>query len=88
MTGNYMKTPINIIIDSNLKKEASELFANLGLDLSTAVNIFLYQCVLRGEIPFKTEMPPNLNNQYFASKIGTPYNPENKSTSDDDTSKK
>ena len=28
---------------------------------------------MQGKIPFSTEMPPNMNNQYFASKIGTPY---------------
>jgi len=52
-----MTTPTQIRIDSNLKKEANVLFNNLGLDMSSAVNIFLRQCVLKGGIPFTIEMP-------------------------------
>lgn len=50
-------TPTQIRIDAELKKEASELFTYLGLDMSTAVNLFLRQCVLRGGLPFKVEVP-------------------------------
>lgn len=49
--------PTQIRIDSDIKKQASELFSNLGLDMSSAVNLFLHQCVLRGGIPFSVEMP-------------------------------
>ena len=49
--------PTQIRIDSGLKKEASELFSKLGLDMSSAVNIFLKQCVLREGIPFEVSMP-------------------------------
>ena len=49
--------PTQIRIDANIKKDASELFSRLGLDMSGAVNLFLYQCVLRGGIPFAVEMP-------------------------------
>ena len=50
-------TPTQIRIDADIKKAAADLFDNLGLDLSGAVNMFLYQCVLRGGIPFSIEMP-------------------------------
>ena len=33
------------------------LFNDLGLDMSSAVNLFLHQCVLRGGLPFNVEMP-------------------------------
>lgn len=33
------------------------LFNELGLDMSTAVNLFLHQCVLRGGLPFNVEIP-------------------------------
>lgn len=52
-----MTTPTQIRIDSEIKKQASELFSSLGLDMSTAVNLFLYQCVLRGGLPFSVEQP-------------------------------
>ena len=49
--------PTQIRIDADIKKQAMELFSNLGLDMSSAVNMFLHQCVLRGGIPFSVEMP-------------------------------
>ena len=38
--------PTQVRIDENLKKQASELFSQLGMDMSGAMNIFLKQCVL------------------------------------------
>ncbi len=50
-------TPTQIRINSDIKKQATILFEKLGLDMSSAVNIFLYQCVLRGGLPFPVEIP-------------------------------
>lgn len=50
-------TPTQIRIETNTKKQANELFATLGMDMSGAVNIFLNQCILRGGIPFQIEVP-------------------------------
>ena len=49
--------PTQIRIDADIKKQATELFRDLGLDMSSAVNLFLHQCVLRGGLPFSVEMP-------------------------------
>ncbi len=49
--------PTQIRIDSDIKKQANILFSNLGLDMSSAVNIFLRQCVMHGGLPFNVEMP-------------------------------
>ncbi len=43
----------NINIDSELKKSAQELYADLGLDLSTAINLFLKQSLREQKIPFE-----------------------------------
>lgn len=50
-------TPTQVRIDTDVKRQATLLFSNLGLDMSSAVNLFLHQCVLRGGIPFSIEMP-------------------------------
>ena len=50
-------TPTQIRIDADIKKQATDLFNNLGLDMSSAVNLFLHQCILRGGLPFRVEMP-------------------------------
>ena len=49
--------PTQIRIDADIKKQATDLFNALGLDMSGAVNLFLHQCVLRGGLPFSVEMP-------------------------------
>ena len=49
--------PTQIRVDEELKKQATDLFAQLGLDMSSAMNMFLRQCVLRGGIPFSVEIP-------------------------------
>lgn len=46
------KTTTTITIDSNIKAQAQELLADFGLDLSTAINIFLRQTVRENAIPF------------------------------------
>ena len=56
--GDFMATtPTQIRIDADIKKQAMALFNELGLDMSSAVNLFLHQCVLRGGLPFSVEMP-------------------------------
>ena len=47
-----MNSNINIRVDSETKAQAQELFASLGLDMSTAINMFLRHAVAFGGIPF------------------------------------
>lgn len=54
---NMATTPTQIRVDSEIKKEASTIFSALGLDMSSAVNLFLHQCVLHGGLPFSVEIP-------------------------------
>ncbi len=39
-------------VDPDLKKEADALFSDLGMSLSTALNIFLRQSVREQQLPF------------------------------------
>lgn len=43
---------INIRMDEELKKEAEQLFADLGMNMTTAINVFVRQAVNHGGIPF------------------------------------
>jgi DNA-damage-inducible protein J len=43
---------VNIRIDDGLKERADFLFEELGLNMTTAVNIFVRQVVRQGCIPF------------------------------------
>ena len=44
---------LQIRVDSKLRREADELFANAGLDMSSAVRLFLRQSVIRRRLPFE-----------------------------------
>lgn len=46
------KVSTNISIDAETKAQAQVLLADFGMDLSTAVNIFLKQMVYEGSFPF------------------------------------
>ncbi|NLE09064.1 MAG: type II toxin-antitoxin system RelB/DinJ family antitoxin [Dehalococcoidales bacterium] len=45
-------TNISIRMDTELKAQADSLFAELGMNLSTAFNIFVRQALREGKIPF------------------------------------
>lgn len=52
-------TNISIRMDADLKAQADALFEELGMNISTAFNIFVRQALREGRIPFeiKTEKP-------------------------------
>lgn len=47
------KVSTNINLDAELKKNAQMLFADFGMDLTTAVTVFLTQAVREQKIPFE-----------------------------------
>ena len=44
---------ISFRTDPAIKREAKELYADMGMDLSTAINIFLRQSIRENGMPFK-----------------------------------
>ena len=44
---------VNIRVDEELKKQTEILLSDMGLNMSTAVNIFLRQVLRTGGIPFE-----------------------------------
>jgi addiction module RelB/DinJ family antitoxin len=46
------KIRTNINLDEELKQQAQDLFAEFGMDLSTAVTVFLKQSIREGGLPF------------------------------------
>jgi DNA-damage-inducible protein J len=63
-----MNSQTQVRINPVIKKQASELFEALGLDMSSAINMFLHQCILRGGIPFSIEVP-NYNKETIQAMI-------------------
>jgi DNA-damage-inducible protein J len=52
-TGGFAMTQINIRLDDDLKARAETLFGELGMNMTTAITVFLRQSLLRGGIPFE-----------------------------------
>ena len=52
---------LNIRMDAELKKQAEKLFSELGMNMTTAINVFLRQAVRQGSIPFAIKLDvPNV----------------------------
>lgn len=47
---------ISIRMDADLKEQAEALFAELGMNISTAFNIFVRQSLREGKIPFEVSL--------------------------------
>lgn len=52
-----MKQTTSIKLDSDVKQEAQKIFAQLGLTLGEAVNLFLNQVKLNKGLPFEVKIP-------------------------------
>ena len=50
------KENLTVRIDSEIKKQASELFNSLGMDLSTAIAVFFCQAIRYHGIPFEIKL--------------------------------
>lgn len=48
---------IHVNVNSKVKNDASKILNELGLNMSTAINIFLAQVVKRKGIPFEVKEP-------------------------------
>ena len=55
---------IQIRIDDELKREAEALFSDLGLDVPTAIRLFLKQSLIHNGIPFAIARPDDFFNDY------------------------
>ena len=58
----------SIKIDAKTKKEAQELFKDMGMSLTAAINIFLKQAVREQRIPFYVREPKYKEEVYQAMK--------------------
>lgn len=63
ITESNKKTTINIRIDPDDKANARVVFDKLGLDMSTAINMFLKQVVIEQGFPFKPTLSTDKNTE-------------------------
>lgn len=53
------KTSMSIRLDSEVKEQAQQVFSNLGMDMTTAINIFLRQAIQYQGLPFDVRLDEN-----------------------------
>jgi addiction module RelB/DinJ family antitoxin len=53
MPSASVSSNINIRVDSDIKSKAQDVFTALGLDMTSAINIFLRQAIRKNGIPFE-----------------------------------
>ena len=52
MQNARVNTNINIRVENDVKNKAQAVFSALGLDMTSAINIFLRQAIRKNGIPF------------------------------------
>ena len=53
------KTSMSIRLDSKVKEQAQQVFNHLGMDMTTAINIFLRQAIQYQGLPFDVKIDEN-----------------------------
>ena len=56
-------TNLSIRIDRDLKDEAENVFGSLGMNLTTAITVFVRQAVRQKKIPFEIALYPESENK-------------------------
>ncbi|MCR5492153.1 MAG: type II toxin-antitoxin system RelB/DinJ family antitoxin [Streptococcus sp.] len=56
---------ITVRVDDDLKKEAAALYKDLGMDMSTAITVFLKQSVKTQSIPFQIKRYNEMTEKAF-----------------------
>jgi len=56
-------TNLSIRIDRDLKDEAENVFGALGMNLTTAITVFVRQAVRQKKIPFEIALYPAVDNK-------------------------
>ena len=64
-----MTTIMTVRIDQKTKLAAQKTFAKMGLDLSSAIKLFLHQCVAEQGLPFKPRTVNGFTEHYEDSLI-------------------
>ena len=47
---------VNVRVDENVKRDIEKLYESLGMNISTAVNMFFRQCLMEQGLPFQIKI--------------------------------
>ncbi len=61
------KANVNVKIDAGIKALATQLFDRMGLDQTTAIEMFYRQVIAERRLPFQPSVAPSLEERLFAA---------------------
>ena len=66
-----MRATVQVRIDEDTRKKANELFERIGLDIPTAIRMFLKQSIASNGLPFQPMITKDINgfSQYDAARM-------------------
>lgn len=53
MAAKQKKVPVHVRVDEDVKKQAVAILQGIGMDMSTAINVFLRQVIADNGLPFQ-----------------------------------
>jgi DNA-damage-inducible protein J len=62
-----LKSNLNVRIDSNVKELASQLLSRMGIDQTTAIDMFFRQIIAEQRLPFQPIVGPTLDEQLVSA---------------------
>ena len=63
------KANVNVKIDSDVKELATNLLERMGLDQTTAIDMFFRQIIAERRLPFQPVVTPTLDEQIIAAAV-------------------
>ena len=63
------KSSVNVKIDSGVKEHATRLLGRMGIDQTTAIDMFYRQIIAERRLPFQPYVAPTLDEQIVAAAL-------------------
>jgi DNA-damage-inducible protein J len=63
------KSNVNVKIDAGVKELAAQLLSRMGLDQTTAIEMFYRQIIAENRLPFQPIVKPTLDEQIIAAAL-------------------
>ena len=60
-------TNINVRVEKDVKEDSEKLFSRLGLNMTTAINMFLRKAIMENGIPFDIKLSEEPNEETRAA---------------------
>ncbi len=61
------KANVNVKIDASIKALATQLFERMGLDQTTAIEMFYRQVIAERRLPFQPSVAPSMEDRFVAA---------------------